>query len=548
MYALVLGNILSPKIWRWGKDPFFRGLEKKTWNRRIQRLKQYIMDHYTFNLDLETWGLTTRGRELERFSPWIDPERISRSNALFGYEGDRHYFDLDIRRHFGLDRYTDEIIPYWKTETVEAMDAFRFKDGHQTGAGECVSLAGLYTAALFLVLGVPLERIFMMATPLHSQNYIDLDEGIITNNRRVLTKTMWFNGTVLSQKARRALEKEQVTIVSHVSGYTHVAYPEASIDPGEYARFRKALGEYLVHPLDFEMFANFLRVHNRYQKYFQFEYRHEGQSFFITAENLFRYEHSSKYRIGDSSYKKFLQEIDLEEFQHHPFENRDVLNVIKQRLNENSLYCRDEARFREFHRHFRFVEDPKGMCEDLKSFVCTRPELPDSPGRTAPSAAIDLPPGIERGEVLERLGSLRKTNRTADLAFSAARWVDADNAPAYLKACLERNPVSVERFAGMSETDAAAAIRALPGASIYEGDRLATPDEVVNFHRGDGIEKAVTLANCLRARDPSRSFALEVENGSAVLRDGKDTHRFETAKDISLAVEYPGPESIGTRR
>ena len=26
--------------------------------RRLQHLKQYILDHYVFNLDLETWGLT----------------------------------------------------------------------------------------------------------------------------------------------------------------------------------------------------------------------------------------------------------------------------------------------------------------------------------------------------------------------------------------------------------------------------------------------------------------------------------------------------------
>ena len=43
-----------------------------------------------------------------------------------------------------LDKYEGSTIPYWKTETVEAMDAFRFKPGYGTGAGECVSLAALY--------------------------------------------------------------------------------------------------------------------------------------------------------------------------------------------------------------------------------------------------------------------------------------------------------------------------------------------------------------------------------------------------------------------
>ncbi len=47
--------------------------------------------------------------------------------------------------------YTGNVIPYWKTETVEAMSAFHFKESFMTGAGECVSLSALYAAALFIV-------------------------------------------------------------------------------------------------------------------------------------------------------------------------------------------------------------------------------------------------------------------------------------------------------------------------------------------------------------------------------------------------------------
>ena len=65
---------------------------------------------------------------------------LKQSNALFGYEGDKYYFDIDIRKHFGLDKFDSDIIPYWKTETIEAMTAFRHKDTFTTGAGECVSL------------------------------------------------------------------------------------------------------------------------------------------------------------------------------------------------------------------------------------------------------------------------------------------------------------------------------------------------------------------------------------------------------------------------
>lgn len=250
MYSLVLANILSPRIWAWRDLEWFDGIREMRPKKRLQRLRQHIMDNYTFNLDLETWGLTTQQRELDRFAAFLPPERIAESNALFGYHGDSYYYDIDIRKHFGLDKFSGDTIPYWKTETVEAMDAFRFKPGHAVGAGECVSLAGLYAAAAFVVCGLPLEDIYLMATPLHSQNFIDVDTGILTNNRRLVTKAMWANGTVISKQARRALEHERVTIVSHASGYMHLLYQEATIDPEVYNNFSQKLCSYLVPPDD----------------------------------------------------------------------------------------------------------------------------------------------------------------------------------------------------------------------------------------------------------------------------------------------------------
>jgi len=80
------------------------------------------------------------------------------------------------------------------------MTAFRFKENFSTGAGECVSLSSLYAAAMFVIGRIPLEKIFLIATPLHSQNFIIEKEGLITNNRRIVTKNMWFNGTSLSAR------------------------------------------------------------------------------------------------------------------------------------------------------------------------------------------------------------------------------------------------------------------------------------------------------------------------------------------------------------
>ena len=144
MYSLVLANIMSPIIWKWRRKDCFKKLEGKSRYKKLLRLRQVIMD------------------EFERFERFISPEDIAASNALFGYHGDQYYFDVDIRKHFGLDKYDGDIIPYWKTETVEAMTAFALKDGYNTGAGECVSLAALYAAAAFIVCRIPLKDIYMI--------------------------------------------------------------------------------------------------------------------------------------------------------------------------------------------------------------------------------------------------------------------------------------------------------------------------------------------------------------------------------------------------
>jgi hypothetical protein len=46
MYSLVLANIMSPRIWRWREEPRFEGIEKMKPYKRMQRLRQYIMEKY----------------------------------------------------------------------------------------------------------------------------------------------------------------------------------------------------------------------------------------------------------------------------------------------------------------------------------------------------------------------------------------------------------------------------------------------------------------------------------------------------------------------
>lgn len=424
MFSLVLANIMSPRLWKWRELEWFAGIREMRPKKRLQRLRQHIMDNYTFNLDLDTWGLTTQERELKRFAPFLSPEDIAKSNALFGYQGDVYYYDIDIRRHFGLDKYSGDTIPYWKTETIEAMDAFRHKEGHTVGAGECVSLAGLYAAAVFVVCGLPLESVYLMATPLHSQNFVDVDSGILTNNRRLVTRAMWSNGTVISQQARRAMEHERVTIVSHATGYIHLLYPEATIDPNAYAHFSERLKAFLVPPED----------------------------------------------------------------------------AVDKRL--------------------------------------VAPRLPDA-GKVSfvpSSEPLSLTPEMGYPEIVDRLESLRATNRTAALAPYAAHDLGRVESAPFVKAALERCPVSKTALEGQ---DIVGRVAKLADESIYDGTgRCASPDEVWNFGRGDGFEKCLLVANAMSLKEGE----IAVSGGEAALvapdRNGspREVCRFRSVKRPSSRV------------
>jgi len=540
MYGLVLANLMSPRIWAWRDDPWFDGLEKMKFPRRINRLKQFIMDHYVFNLDLETWGLTTKTREMERFRGFIDPEALAQSNALFGYEGDRYYFDIDIRTHFGLDRYTDEAIPYWKTETVEAMDAFRHKPTYNNGAGECVSLAALYAAALFIVARVPLEDIYLMATPLHSQNFVDQGQGILTNNRRLVTKTMWFNGTALSAQARRALENERVTLVSHCTGWIHTLYRRATIAPESYDHFCRRLRSYLSVPLSEEVLGNFLRHRRDFQHCFQLRHPIYGLDRYIPLERVFAYEHGSPFRLTDRTRDKLLEEIDREEFHPAPLPGRAIYNEMEEFTRRRRIDLSDPDQREQMEAHFAIrCLDAAAAVESLRDFCRTEPRLPAVREKefSEPASLLDLDPGMGREELIEHLGRIRKENELAEAAFQSYRDLTLVEPEPFLYAALTRNPVSREGTRELSTEEASEAVAALSGESIYDGpSRLAQPDEVWNFGRGDGLEKAVLLANILQSRSPDPSAVIVLEEDRVELRSGRREWTFPSAKKVGKGI------------
>jgi hypothetical protein len=537
MYSLVLANIMSPIIWKWRDLDCFRKLDGKSSYKKLMRLKQFIMDEFDFNLDLETWGLTSQETELKRFERFISPDDIAKSNALFGYEGDKYYFDVDIRRHFGLDKYNSDIIPYWKTETIEAMDAFRLKEGYGKAAGECVSLAALYAAAAFIVCEIPLDDIYMVLTPLHSQNFIDIQDGILTNNRRLVTKTMWFNGTAISDKAQRALRNENVTVVTHHSGYVHCLYQDATIDKQGYLDFRVKLGSYLSTELTLAIVANFLRFNQQYQKFFQICRDCHGQPNFLKAEVLFHYEHGSNYRIADKTFEKLLAEVSDEDFVPYQLPGRircdDLDKFLEKkkpdlRGNEGKTLLRKVVE--------QFIPDAGKFVDELANFVHIEPRLPSSDKNFLPASPIEISPEQTREQIIDYLQQARENNVTADIAFYAYRDMESCDWTPFIKAAVERNPVSLQMTESMNIEQVYSWLDQMDNQSIYDGGRLAQPDEVANYRTGDGLEKAILLANVIRAKEPEQDVQIIVSRDNADLQSSK-MYRFTSVKGLRKQVQ-----------
>jgi len=537
MYSLVLANLMSPVIWRWRDEECFRKLEGKSPYRKLLRLRQYIMDEYDFNLDLETWGLTDKQTEIRRFEPFLPAAQIAASNALFGYEGDQYYYDVDIRRHFGLDKYTTDTIPYWKTETVEAMNAFRLKPNYSRGAGECVSLSTLYAAAAFIVCGVPLDDLFMVLTPLHSQNFIDLGDGVLTNNRRLVTKAMWFNGTEISNKAQRALRNEQVTIVAHGTGHIHCLYDQATIDPRAYDRLSRRLAAYLTADLNLLSFTSFLRTHHEYQQYFQVCRDCHGTPQFVKAEVLYAYEHGSKYRVGDETFEKLIADVQDEDFVPSPIPGRLRCDEVCALIDKRAWRLDDPADLSLLQQALDpVIPDTEQFVRALADFLQVKAKLPSVDKAFRPVEPIRLSQDMDRQQVIDALRAQRKANPVADLAFHAYRDMATCEWEPFVKAAVERSPVCLDMVKGRSLDEVYTWLQDLPQASIYDAQRLAQPDEVANYGTGDGLEKAFLLASVIRRRDPSQAVTLHAGPDRAIVKADKE-YRFPSAKGLRQEVQ-----------
>jgi len=143
-----------------------------------------------------------------------------------------------------------------------------------------------------------------------------------------------------------------------------------------------------------------------------------------------------------------------------------------------------------------------------------------------------------REEVIEYLTGIRESNITADLAFYAYRDMESCDWEPFMKAAVERNPVSIEASEGKTIRQVYDWLSQMANESIYDGKRLSQPDEVANYSTGDGVEKAITLANVIRDREPGRQIEITVAHQQVTVKaDGE--YRFISNKDLDQKLTIP---------
>jgi hypothetical protein len=109
----------------------------------------------------------------------------------------------------------------------------------------------------------------------------------------------------------------------------------------------------------------------------------------------------------------------------------------------------------------------------------------------------------------------------------------------FVKAALERCPVALEMTQTMTVDQVYAWLLGMRNMSIYDAQRLAQPDEVVNFKSGDGLEKAFVLANVIQHRHRSSTLELSTQAEQVWVKGHGIDYLFKSSKGLDVALKIP---------
>jgi hypothetical protein len=180
------------------------------------------------------------------------------------------------------------------------------------------------------------------------------------------------------------------------------------------------------------------------------------------------------------------------------------------------------------------------MFTEIREFIVTVPNLPQADKNFTRTNYPEISESDSRIEILEKIKKGIGKSEMCLLAMYVYRQMDIIDWEPFIKAALERNPVCFETTDRLSVAEVHNLLLSLDNISIYDDVRLAQPDEVWNFRRGDGIEKSLLLAAVILRSDKEASVSISIRKTSVILTYNGNSYKFESAKSIEKQIEILG--------
>jgi hypothetical protein len=182
------------------------------------------------------------------------------------------------------------------------------------------------------------------------------------------------------------------------------------------------------------------------------------------------------------------------------------------------------------------------MFKELSDFIFIDPKIPDPSKNFTVTDRLNILNEHNREDIINLITEHQENSETARLTLYVYRDMDKIDWLPFVKAAFERNPVSFTDLNEKNNYEVYSLLKELPVESIYDGNRLALPDEVWNFKRGDGIEKAFLLADFLLHKDNSAHINIMIDNKDILLSSDGHQFHFYSHKYLKKSIEIRGRE------
>ena len=262
-----------------------------------------------------------------------------------------------------------------------------------------------------------------------------------------------------------------------------------------------------------------------------------GKQRYISLEKMFEYEHTSKFNVSAETRGLLVKEIEGDEFHLSPIQDKILLNDAESILLKCHGMNITEIE-NEFLRFSEIVPEKiiHEMFSEISDFIFTDPQIPDSNknyiGNIVPHISVEH----SRDKITDAIIKMAGKSELCTLTLYVYRSMDKIDWLPFVKAAIERNPVCFTDLNGRNISEVYEILKEMPDESIYDEKRLALPDEVWNFKRGDGIEKALLLADFIIKKDNLSSISIEIENNKVTLTNNGNIFHFTSHKSFRKSI------------